>query len=366
MTPSPRENPPSRGAAERPARARRVARPDPDPRAPFLRSLSFALLCLLLTLTFFGWRQRRPRAVEVAWVEPALLELDGLPGWADDRWGDELMARLGALPPFRSDDSAGLARFVDAVSSLSFVEELEVTGIDRLTGALALRMQLAEPVACVPVGEYFQTVSAAGTLLAGLWPSPPLFGRRFLPVIGPLSDADTLFAFAEPGDFLAEEEHLAALAVALSMHAHLSADEAAPLGRVVIDASRAARASVAEPGVRLELEGQRLVLFGRPPTTAEPGELDAAHKWRSIARGAALLAERGRPRDWDLLDARWDRPDLRLVHDELADAADARGLLLARAAGPAPHLAAGPAAGARGGGGGARAFAEATRRPSVR
>jgi hypothetical protein len=69
---------------------------------------------------------------------------------------------------------------------------------------------------------------------------------------------------------------------------------------------------VEEPGIRLLLEDKRLCLFGRSPTTEEPGELSVAAKWNALACALALF-EATPPRDWDLVDCRWDRPDLRLT-----------------------------------------------------
>ena len=61
-----------------------------------------------------------------------------------------------------------------------------------------------------------------------------------------------------------------------------------------------------------EKYGARVALFGRAPARNEPGELPADRKWRSLARALALIEE-GRPEhDWQLVDLRWDRPDLSL------------------------------------------------------
>jgi len=157
-------------------------------------------------------------------------------------------------------------------------------------------------------------VAGDGVVLDGGWDSPPRLGAAFLPRIGRADDA--LLARARPGDWLAEPEHRAALDVALSMAEHLSEEERAALGRVAIDASGVSHTSVDEPGVRLELEGGRVALFGRAPSAGEPGELSAARKWRSLAR--ALDVYRADPtRDWELVDLRWDRPDLALRGPEV-------------------------------------------------
>ena len=84
------------------------------------------------------------------------------------------------------------------------------------------------------------------------------------------------------------------------------------LGRVVIDATRAPFCGVGEPGIRIALGAGRLIHFGRAPATDEPGELPVDLKWRSVAGALALMG--AAPHDWDLLDVRWDRPDLVLRH----------------------------------------------------
>ena len=142
------------------------------------------------------------------------------------------------------------------------------------------------------------------------WPLPPRLGRAYLPVLGPLDDP--LFAQARTGDWLVEPEHTDALDVALSLSEHLDEPRRGALGRIVIDARNARRASVSEPGVRLELEGRRLALFGRAPCAGEPGELPPEAKWRALARALALFEGDPIGGDWELVDLRWDRPDLAL------------------------------------------------------
>jgi hypothetical protein len=109
-----------------------------------------------------------------------------------------------------------------------------------------------------------------------------------------------------------EPEHEDAIDVALSLAEHLDEDRRAALGRVVIDARAARRASVTDPGVRLGLEGARVVLFGRAPGTDEPGELSAASKWSALARALELFERDPSGGDWELVDVRWDRPDIAL------------------------------------------------------
>src|SRR6185295_18245299 len=61
-----------------------------------------------------------------------------------------------------------------------------------------------------------------------------------------------------------------------------------------------------------ELGGERLALFGRAPSSVEPGELAPEAKWRALARALALYQGDPEGGDWDLVDLRWDRPDLAL------------------------------------------------------
>ncbi|MEW6071630.1 MAG: hypothetical protein AB1726_03410, partial [Planctomycetota bacterium] len=262
------------------------------------------------------------------WIDPAALALGPLPPWADPRWGEELDHLLRGLPPVRTDDRAGQEELARAIESLSFVARARIEGV-RWPDGLALELWLERPVACVPVGPGFQPVAADGTLLSGRWSAPPFVGAAPLPVIGPLSDGRGLFDLARPGDWLAEPEHRDALDVALSLEEHLDREERAALGRLVIDARRARRAAVDEPGVRLLLEGGRIVLFGRAPGCGEPGELPVRAKWRSLSRALALPGA-----DWAVVDVRWDRPEIVLRQPPAA----ADSLPLAAAAPPRAAL----------------------------
>ncbi len=283
------------------------------------------LFWIVVAIGLLGWIRtpaaRRPQATGPGaelWVDPGALAggvtLEGV----DPRWGDELAERLASHPPFRAVDEVALEELRSDLESLSFVARATVHGPSAEEG-LTLDLVLREPAACVPVGSGFQTVDAEGVLLSGLWPTPTRVTGGALPVLGPIRDGDTLFRAARPGDWLAEPEHLDALAVALSLRAHLAGDERRALDRVVIDARSARRASVEEPGVRLALEGRRLVLFGRAPTTDEPGELPVEDKWRSVRAALALLADG--VHDWELVDVRWDRPELALRRPVIAQAA---------------------------------------------
>jgi len=328
------------------------------PRA--LGLLPFALVAALLAL---GWAvQRRgllaPRFARAAagrevppmstfFVDPSALVGDDWGNTTDPRWGDELRYELSKLPPFRVDDALAAGRLRETLESLSFVAAVEELSITHERVAIELRLR--EPVACVPVRSSFQMVDAEGVLISGLWPSPTRWEGAPLPVLGPLADADGAFANARPGDWLSEPEHLDALDVAVSLQEHLDVAERRALGRVVIDARTARRVTLEEPGIRLELEGRRLILFGRAPSANEPGELPEARKWDSVVR--ALRAEQSADESdraglaWDLIDVRWDTPDIVLRHPRVARAESPGPAVRHRSPEPArPPVSAAPSA----------------------
>ena len=256
-------------------------------------------------------RPAPPPPVEL-WIEPAELGQAspadwGWPDSTDERWALELGDVLSTTPAFRPADVAALELLRTRLTELSFVHSLPTFEASEEEG-LVLELRLRRPVACLPVGHGFLTVDAEGVILSGFWPTPVRFEGAPLPVIGPMSDAGELFAYARPGDWLEEPEHLDALDVALSLAEHLELETRRSLGRLVIDATRARRVSVQEPGVRLLLEERRLVLFGRGPHCGEPGELAVARKWDSVRRALAPLDDPTDPFDWDVVDVRWDQP----------------------------------------------------------
>src|SRR5688572_8683742 len=250
------------------------------------------------------------------WVDPATARIGTTPSWADPRWIERLQARLAEEAPFPLAHAApALERLRSALAGLSFVECVE-----RLEAApdegLVVDLQLRKPVACIPVAGEFALVGGDGIVLEGRWPFPPRLGRAYLPVLGPLDDP--LFARARAGDWLVEPEHTDALDVARSLAADVPEEERAALGRVVIDARAARQSSVSEPGVRLELEGGRMALYGRAPSADEPGELAPAAKWRGLVRAFDWFASDPLANDWRLVDLRWDRPDLELAQPNAA------------------------------------------------
>jgi len=225
--------------------------------------------------------------------------------WVDPRWEPELRTRLAAHADFAPDDGVARARLAEELLGLSFVAEVGLPEVVWPDG-LRLDLRMRQPVACVPVGQSFYPVARDGTLLSGVWGAPPPIGPGHLPVLGPLDGAcDDL----RPGDVLEREERWAALATAASLLDHLDDADLASLGRATIDASRAALSSAEEPGTRVYLEGSRVVLFGRAANTGEPGELPVDKKWSSLSGALALL--RAGELDWDLVDVRWDQPELR-------------------------------------------------------
>jgi len=235
----------------------------------------------------------------------AALEIDVDAVWVDERWAEQLAARLAALPPFPADDREGVLAVAREVAELPFVAEVGTPRVVWPDG-VELDVRLRRPAACVLIGESFLSVAEDGVLLPGGYPAPPWIGHGYLPVIGP---NDRSLDDLRPGEALTWERHLDALSVAISMRAELSWEVFETMGPPLIDATRARLASVDEAGVLLDLEGARRVWFGRAPWTDEPGELPARLKWEALTR--AVLELRNGTQDWDLLDVRWDQPEIR-------------------------------------------------------
>ena len=302
--------------ASDPARSETVV-----PRGGASVQLLSALLVLALGVGLAAVHRLRRAAPEVepeagvpeAWVDPGSARVVRGPAWADPRWLEEIQELCREAEPFvlvagTPAQPAPAEALAARLAALSFVERVERCAVT--PAGLALDLVLRQPVACIPVGDEFALVDEDGVVLAGRWPLPPRLGRAYLPVLGPLDDP--LFAQARTGDWLVEPEHTDALDVALSLSEHRHEPRRGALGRIVIDARTARRASVSEPGVRLELEGRRLALFGRAPCAGEPGELPPEAKWRALARALALFEGDPIGGDWELVDLRWDRPDLAL------------------------------------------------------
>jgi hypothetical protein len=249
-------------------------------------------------------------------IDPRYARLDGYAEFVDDRWRPVLAARLARLPEISAEDPEPLEPIRATLASLPFVAEVGVGSVLWPDG-YRVTVRLRKPAACLHVvsgpgdGGYL-LVAEDGVVLPGEWKRPPWVAGGWLPVLGPLEEpAHGSDATLRPGAKIGERRHLDALAVAVSMRAALAADDFETLGAPVIDATNARAASVAEPGVVIELEEGRRVLFGRAPNSGEPGELPVEHKWESLAKAARAL----RPttvdrRDWSVLDVRWDVPDI--------------------------------------------------------
>ncbi len=308
------------------------------PRARALAQL-LPVVAVLALAGALGWAHHRRNAAAagaveeplVLWIDPGQARVARAPTWADPRWLERVQGVLQEEAPFAAVGQVPLAGLAGRLGALSFVERVE--RCELAPAGLVLELSLREPVACIPVGGEFALVDEDGVVLEGRWPLPPRLGRAFLPVLGPLDDE--LFARARAGDWLVEPEHTGALDVALSLAANLSMEQRATLGRIVIDARGARQASVSEPGVRLELEGARLALFGRIPSADEPGELAPRSKWQALVRALELFERDPEGGDWDLVDLRWDRPELALRSAPLVAALDGAGRPAARSAGRA-------------------------------
>lgn len=267
-----------------------------------------ALLALALVWAFESLGDT-VQAAEFTTIDTRRAHLDsGLAEFVDPRWSFELQELLARLPATRVEDQAGLERIRASVESLPFVAQVGTPRAIWPDGC-ELPVRLRRPVACVRSGEGFLLVSEEGYILPGTWPQPPRVNERLLPVLGPHSrDLEGL----EPGTRLSQARHVDALSVAIFLRKSLLPLDLDTLGPMLIDASAAREASVENPGVVLQLENQRRILFGRAPWNGQPGELPSELKCRSIARAAQLL--RGSadvpPQDWTVVDVRWDMPGI--------------------------------------------------------
>jgi len=222
-------------------------------------------------------------------------------GFVDARWEHWIAERVASLPEPSALDDDGVRRVASEIAAMPVVAEVGAPRVEWPDG-LEIPVRLRQPAACVRANGEYLAVSSDGIVLPGSWPAPPWIGHGFLPVLGP---NDHAFDRAQPGARLCEARHLDALSVAVSMRGALSDEDFEAMGPPLIDATRARQASVTEPGVVIELEHRREVLFGRAPWTDEPGELPCALKWEALSR--ALHALRGADaRDWSVLDVRWD------------------------------------------------------------
>ena len=243
----------------------------------------------------------REKGVGVCEVTRVRLHHDPL--YFGDAWQRRLERILRRRDRIDLSDQDAIAALKAELASLSFVEEVgepEVVWPDGLVVPLRLR----EPAACIRVGDDFLPVADDGMVLAGYSYAPHEVYGAWLPILGP-SDRLLRAGLPMPGEFIRDEALLAALKVAGSMQRNMIPREQRLLGRIVIDASRELAPDGLPGGVRIDLEGKRRILFGRPPGGDFPGELPVKIKWRAIT--AALMAGAEGPA-WDLLDVRWDEP----------------------------------------------------------
>jgi hypothetical protein len=259
---------------------------------------------------------RDVEAADFSLVETDRVRVDSGPGWVDSRWSGLIASRLAQLGDLRADDSDAHALVEDALLELPFIASVGETRVLWPDG-LEVSVTFREPVACVRIGSQFVVVASDGLVLPGVWPAPPGRGTGFLPVLA-VDDSASELIFE--GALVQQPALVDGLSIATSMWSELDADDLARLGRIAIDARRARQASVGEPGAVFWLEGARRVDIGRSPNLGEPGELPVVAKWESLSRALRLLdpdPASGKPQaekphffDWEMVDVRWDRPEL--------------------------------------------------------
>ena len=287
----------------------------PGRRAGALTSVTIAVA--IVALGWFLWLlEEEVDAADFTRVETSLSRVDAGAGWFDPRWEGMVRERIAGVTPFACDDSEGLEQIAQALRTLPFVRSLsqpEVLWPDGVRVSLVLRA----PIACVKIGREYLPIANDGVLLAGSWPAPPRCGQGFLPEIAlePESGQNLRVGQVLWNDAVAD-----ALSVASSMWSELENEDLARLGRSIIDARKARHASAVEPGTVIYLEDSRRVLFGRAPSTQEPGELPVEAKWLNLANALLCLPagpplEAGGPPtarpddvDWELVEVRWDHP----------------------------------------------------------
>jgi len=286
-------------------------------------------LAALVALGSLSWLvvilQRDVEAGSFSVIDAGRARLDVGAGWFDPRWERELAGLLAALGSIRSDDKPAIEAVAERVRGLSFVERAAAPEVLWPDG-LRIEVDLRSPVACVRTPEQgYLPVCADGTVLSGEWRAPPVRAAGFLPriVLGPDLRDDV-----RPGAVLDSCAASDGLAIAVTMWEQLAPVDLTRLGRVAIDARKARETSVDEPGARIQLEHARRILFGRAPSSGEPGELPVHLKWKLVSRAMAMLPEhfgpgaQGELRDWVELDVRWDNGAL--VPREPSEVAESR------------------------------------------
>ncbi len=291
---------------------------------------SVTVLLAIIAAAWFLWvLEDGVEAADFTRVETADVRLDVGAGWSDPRWQALVAERVSHTAPFDCEDADAAAAIVSELRLLPFV--LSVAPPEVLwPDGLRIQIEMRTPIACVKVGREFLGIANDGMLLPGAWPTPPAREQGFLPVI---SMDENAARNLRPGEVLWNDCVADALSVASSMWAELEGEDLARLGYSIIDARKARLTSVEEPGTILYLENSRRILFGRAPSTREPGELPVATKWLHVANallclpeGPAAGSESSSPSqpdavDWELVEVRWDhaailprggKPDARL------------------------------------------------------
>ncbi|MCP3917743.1 MAG: hypothetical protein GY711_19540 [bacterium] len=281
-------------------------------RVPAWIPLGIALAGFLWLLTSLS---RDAQGRGVASVDASCYRLHSGAQWVSEAWRNRIervLVRAGRIPAGDREAIGELARDLAQLSFVAEVGEPEVIWPD----GLSLPIRLREPVACVGVGEDFLPVAVDGTVLAGYSYAPHEAYGGWLPVLGPAGIVYETMNPLQPGDVLDDPRHVDALAVAASMNQYLGTTDRRALGRVLIDASRKLGPDSLPGGVRLDLEGARRILFGRPPGGDFPGELRERDKWENVSEGLARLAA---GEAWEVFDVRWDVPDQARRDDSLGE-----------------------------------------------
>lgn len=292
---------------------RRNAIPTGPRRGGVLTSLTIVLA--LVAAGWFLWLlEADVEAAEFKRVDTRSTRVDVGVTWCDPRWNAAIQELVARHPPFESDDAESGLLVAQQLARLPFVLSVsppETIWPDGVTIPLELRV----PVACVQVGREFFPIAKDGVVLPGGWPAPPTCGGGFLPVLALDKVASQEI---RPGQVVWNDAVADALSVACSLWAELEVEDLARLGRCLIDARKARRTDAQEPGTVIQLEEGRRILFGRAPSTTEPGELPVEKKWLHVAN-ALLCLPSGPPlvpggaptalpgeTDWELVEVRWD------------------------------------------------------------
>jgi hypothetical protein len=268
------------------------------------------LVALLASVVAIAWFliviARDVEAARFTRLDLRAVRVDSGPGWVDPRWGPALEQALAALPEMDADDPATLEIVRQTLAALPFVAEV---GEVRVLWPDGVRLQVRwrEPVACVRTGDGFALVSSEGVVLPGEWSAPPGRAYGYYPLIGA---GEIARAELEIGAWLQDERWLDGLSVARVLGKGLQPDDWIRLGRIVIDTRESRAASVEHPGVVLWFEGGRRAYFGRAPHLDEPGELPVTRKCLSLSLALRRLDEGPEQLDWELVDLRWDQPEL--------------------------------------------------------